>query len=223
MLDLAREIRRPAEDPGWLVKLLVGTALSLTVIKWYLFPLSFFAAGYLYNLFVNHFKQEETGKLPEWEDWKRLFLNGLILLLICTGYLILPEFCYMVSSSILEGGFLAKIVGLVFMAGTALLTLAAFFFIPMAVAQYNRNEKISSAFRIREIWDRIFNVGDDYFKITLLAVIVLIVLAVIRIIPWIGSILASLSGFYAGLVFAPLFGQVSREAYACDLDAEQTT
>ncbi len=214
MLDLAKELHRPREDAGWIAKVGIGTLFSLALQKWYLLPLTFFATGYLYRHFSETFHRKDANRLPEWEDWKGLFLKGFIIFLITAGYLVLPQFCYEVSKSVLEGGILAKMVSMAFFAVTALLYVAAFFFIPMGIAQYSRVEKISSAFYIREIWDRIMNVGDDYFKITLLSIVSIILFAVLRgILPFLGPLIAAAAGFYISLVLAALFGEVCREAY----------
>jgi len=213
MVDLARELYRPREDAGWIVKVGIGALFSLALQRWYLLPLTFFAAGYLYRHFSDTFQGKETDGLPEWEDWKGLFLTGFIVFLITAGYLIVPRFCYALSRSVLAGGILAKMVAMAFFAVTALLYVAAFFFIPMGIAQYVREEKISAAFYIREIWDRIMNVGDDYFKITLLSIVALILFAVLRAFPFIGPLLAAAAGFYISLVLAALFGEICRKAY----------
>jgi hypothetical protein len=214
MLDLTQELHRPRHDAGWMVKVAVGSAFSLTILKWYLFPLACFAAGYVYRIFAARFKGEGEEKLPEWHDWKELFVTGLIFLLITIGYYLVPAFSFSLSESILMGGLLAKLVALVFLAVSALLFVGALFFLPMGLAQYTRHEQISSAFTVREIWDKIMNIGDDYFKITLLSALAIAALYVIRHIPVLGALLAALLGFYASLVFASLFGQLCRKAYA---------
>ncbi len=220
MLDLTQELHRPRNDAGWPVKVAIGTAFSLTILKWYLFPLACFAAGYVYRIFTARFNGEDTEKLPEWQDWKELFVTGLIFLLITIGYYLVPAFSFTLSESILMGGVLAKLVGLVFLAVSALLFVGALFFLPMGLAQYTRREQISSAFAVREIWDKIMNIGDDYFKITLLSALAIVALYVIRHIPVVGAILAALLGFYASLVFASLFGQLCRKAYAGESPTE---
>lgn len=220
MIDLAKELNRPREDAGWIVKVGIGMICSLS-LKWYLLPLTFFATGYLYRHFSDTFHRKDVNRLPEWEDWKGMFLSGLIIFLIVVGYLVLPKFSYAVAGSVLKGGALAKLVAMAFFAVTALLFVAAFFFIPMGIAQYARHERISSAFYIREIWDRIMNVGDDYFKITLLSIAAIILFAVLRgILPFLGPLLAAAAGFYISLVLAALFGEVCREAYEKNDSAE---
>lgn len=214
MLDLAKDLNRPLQEEGWIVKVAIGALFSLALQQWILLPLTFFATGYLYRVFSNNFMQGQEPSLPEWREWKELFVNGLIVFFIVAGYVILPEFFYLISKSVFEGGNLAKLVAMAFFAGTALLFVIAFFFIPMGIAQYARHKKISSAFVVREIWDRIMNVGDDYFKTTLLSIVSLVLFAILRdIIPYLGPLLAAVAGFYISLVLAALFGEVCREAY----------
>ncbi len=213
MLDLMKELKQPMEDEGWIVKVLIGSALSLATIKWFLFPLILFSYGYIYRIFVDRFRMEGSDRLPEWNGWKELFLKGLVIFLIVLGYFILPWFSYALSHSVYMGGKLAKLVAMIFFAGTAFTVVAAFFFLPMGIAQYTRNEKFSSAFALKENWDKIMNIGDDYFKITLLGIVSTILLTVISAIPFLGILLTAPLGFYTGLVLASLFGQVCREAF----------
>jgi hypothetical protein len=110
------------------------------------------------------------------------------------------------------GGLLAKFVGLVFMAVTALLYVAAIFFIPMGIANFARSERISQAFSIKDVWEKIMDVGDDYFKLVLMAIVTIIALYIIRLVPLLGPIVAALAGFYVALAIAALFGEVCREA-----------
>jgi MFS family permease len=214
MLDLAKEFQQPMEDPGWIVKVLIGSLLILTCFwQWFLLPLALFSLGYIYLIFVNHFRMEEEEKLPEWKDWKDLFVKGFVFLLIGLIYYIIPWFSYSLSNSILMGGVLAKMVGLIFLAGTALLFVAALFFLPMGIAQYTREEKYSAAFNIKSIWDKIMNIGDNYFKITTLSILAIIILYITHLIPVIGLVAASALAFYTSLVFASLFGKICREAW----------
>ncbi|MEK6776425.1 MAG: DUF4013 domain-containing protein [bacterium] len=220
MFNLTEELKRPMADAGWTIKVLTGAAFCLAffwhphmVLKLIFFPVSFFSMGYIYRVFANHFRATDVERLPEWNDWKEIFLKGLVIFLIGFGYCLIPVFSFMVSDSILMGGVLAKIVGLIFMAVTALLFVAAIFLLPMGIAQYTRDEKFSSAFAVKKIWDRIMNIGDKYFKIALFAVAVIVLLYVIGTIPYLGPVLNALVGFYAGLAFAALYGQVCREAY----------
>jgi len=64
------------------------------------------------------------------------------------------------------------------------------------------------------------NIGDNYFKITTLSILAVILLYVIRLIPVIGLVAASALAFYTSLVFASLFGKICREAWGEEGTAE---
>jgi hypothetical protein len=213
MLDLKHELKQPMEDPGWIIKIIIGAALIVSSSwHWLFFLLTFFAFGYIYRHFAAHLDMRAKELLPDWKNWQDLFLKGVIIFLILLGYFVIPRFSYMVTDSILMGGLLAKFVGLVFMAVTALLYVAAIFFIPMGIANFARSERISQAFSIKDVWEKIMDVGDDYFKLVLMAIVTIIALYIIRLVPLLGPIVAALAGFYVTLAIAALFGEVCREA-----------
>lgn len=57
-------------DPNWFTKCMLGVLLSLIPI------IHFFAFGYLYRLFEQG-KRQAPLQMPEWDDWKGLFVDGL--------------------------------------------------------------------------------------------------------------------------------------------------
>ena len=73
--------KRLRSDPNWFTKCMLGVLLSFIPI------IHFFACGYLYRLFRDG-KAQKAFVLPEWEDWKGLFIDGLkffFILLIFAG------------------------------------------------------------------------------------------------------------------------------------------
>lgn len=62
--------KRLFSDPTWILKCLLGAVLLAVPVA------HFFACGYLYEL-VNRARRGEPLELPEWEDWRRLFFNGV--------------------------------------------------------------------------------------------------------------------------------------------------
>lgn len=51
----------------------------------------FFACGYLYEI-VNRVRRGEEPSLPEWEDWRRLFFNGVAAFVIFLVFTAAPLF-----------------------------------------------------------------------------------------------------------------------------------
>lgn len=62
--------KRLFSDPAWILKCLLGAVLLAVPVA------HFFACGYLYEL-MNRTRRGEPMELPEWEDWRRLFFNGV--------------------------------------------------------------------------------------------------------------------------------------------------
>ncbi len=214
MLDLRQEFEQPTEDPGWIIKVVIGGLLVMASHwQWLFFLLAFFSLGYVYRFFKSRFERVNEGLLPEWRSWQDLFIKGIVLFLIFFGYFLIPRISYEVTDSILMGGVLAKLVAIIFMAITALLYVAALFLLPMAIAEYTRSDRISAAFNLKVVWDKIMDVGDDYFKVVLLTIVTIVVLYIIQLFPFIGPIAGSLVGFYAALVIASTYGEICSQAY----------
>ena len=85
------------KSPGAWAKILVGTCLSLVPV------LHFFALGYIYRLTLQ-IRQGYRIELPEWDNWKDLFLDGLKFFLILLVWMFIP---------ILIGSFISFVVGTV--------------------------------------------------------------------------------------------------------------
>ncbi len=85
------------QSPGVWAKILVGTCLSLIPV------LHFFALGYIYR-FTLQIRQGYRIELPEWDNWKDLFLDGLKFFLLLLVWLGIP---------LLIGHFIKLVVGVV--------------------------------------------------------------------------------------------------------------
>ena len=85
------------KSPGVWAKILVGTCLSLIPV------LHFFALGYIYR-FTLQIRQGYRIELPEWDNWKDLFLDGLKFFLLLLVWLGIP---------LLIGRFINLVVGVV--------------------------------------------------------------------------------------------------------------
>ncbi len=85
------------KSPGVWAKILVGTCLSLIPV------MHFFALGYIYR-FTLQIRQGYRIELPEWDNWKDLFLDGLKFFLLLLVWLGIP---------LLIGRFINLVVGAV--------------------------------------------------------------------------------------------------------------
>ena len=89
-----------------------------------------------------------------------------------------------------------------------LLLLIIGFILPMAIAMYIKSNKIDSAFKFNEIFNRIKSIFSEYITSYIVILILGIILGLVMLIPYIGWILASFGTFYIGLVFANMFGEL---------------
>ena len=85
------------KSPGAWAKILVGTCLSIIPV------LNFFALGYIYR-FTLQIRQGYRIELPEWDNWKDLFLDGLKFFLLQLVWMGIP---------VLIGSFIYSIVRVV--------------------------------------------------------------------------------------------------------------
>lgn len=132
--------KRLFSDPSWFIKCVIGALLILVPV------VNFFALGYLFSL-IERGRRSEVVLLPDWEDWRSLFINGasffVILLVLCllpigVGWLLsLP-----LPASLGHFGRLAMVPGL--MLG-APLTAAG-------VYRFQRRESFRDAFRMPVLW-----------------------------------------------------------------------
>lgn len=75
--------KRLFSDPSWILKCLLGAALLAVPVA------HFFACGYLYEV-VNRVRRGEPWELPEWEDWGRLFTQGIPVFVIFLVFTVAP-------------------------------------------------------------------------------------------------------------------------------------
>jgi Protein of unknown function (DUF4013) len=66
----------PFQDPAWKNKFLIGCGVSLAGIIIPVIP-SLFALGYIARLMRMGANNEDAARLPVWDDWGDLFMDGL--------------------------------------------------------------------------------------------------------------------------------------------------
>lgn len=77
--------KRLLSDSSWILKCMLGAILLAVPVA------HFFACGYLYEI-VNRVRRGEEPSLPEWEDWRRLFFNGVAAFVIFLVFTAAPLF-----------------------------------------------------------------------------------------------------------------------------------
>lgn len=184
----------PLKDGDWIVKILLGSFISIIPV------LNFLALGY-FAVCINygyHGRQE----MPEWDNWADLFREGATVFLIMLVYILLPAAVSFIIAML-------PVVGLV------LASILAFIFcmvMPMSIANYSRTHNFSDAFQLGEIFYYISRVINPYTLSYLIAVILLGVgagiLGTIPVIGFLGSVVL----FYTGIIYANFIGFLYHQA-----------
>ena len=217
-MDIGKAITYAFDDDRWVVKLLIGAGLML--LSFLIVP-AIIVQGYLVKIVRNVMDGVEK-PLPEWEDWGKLFMDGLNLtiaglvytapiwlLMCCGGLLFLPagftegDTAEMMAAagsiSFLLVACLAMILGV----------LIALLY-PALTVQYAKEDNLAACFRFSEVIGMTRdNIGDVIVALLVLFGVGL-VLGLLGIIPIIGWIFAILASFYTTVVSGHLFGQLGQ-------------
>ena len=220
MGDLEASFRYPLTGEGWAAKFAFGSILYilstlLGFIPWvgWVFALliSFLPWGYAYRSFRDHLRGSE-GPLPAWTDWEHLFRQGLSVFFITLGYGIIPGLVYWLGMVLWESGGFAVFLGVLFIILGLGVGLVAFFFLPMAMAFYAREEEsLATAFRWSGIVEKIWLVQREYFIGWLSGLVFFLVLLFVRsYFLYVGWVLYAAGLFYLSLAASHFFGRVCR-------------
>lgn len=194
MTDLKQLLGFPFEDREWLVKMLLGSVITIIPI------LNFLSLGY----FVRSINYGWRGRrnLPDWDNWSELFRDGFMVFVISLAYLAIP---------LVLGSLIAIIPGI----GIVLASIIIFIMgliIPMAIANYAMRRNIKDAFSLGEIFylaSRVFN----FYVLGYLAATVGLILGVALLlgIPFVGFI-GGVFIFYCGVIFSNFLGVIYHQA-----------
>ena len=83
MPTLESVCKRLLSESSWILKCVIGAVLILVP------GAHFLACGYLYEIF-NRARRGEALDLPEWEDWGRLFYNGVPVFVMFLVFTVAP-------------------------------------------------------------------------------------------------------------------------------------
>jgi hypothetical protein len=218
-MDINKALTYVFDDERWVTKSIIGLVLSF--LGFLIVPI-IFVQGYLVWIVRNVMDGLEF-PLPEWDDWGKMFMDGLnlfialfvyslpaVLLMVCGGLLFLP-------AGMAEGdvaGALAAGGGIGFMVLSCLAALWGLAMIvlgPAITIQYAREGTLGACFRFSEV----IAVTRDHIGDIAIAVVVLIglgiVLGLIGVIPFIGWLVALAASIYTTFVSGHLFGQIGRK------------
>jgi len=201
-LTLSEVIMIPFQQGG-ILKVILGALLIMIPL------VSFFAEGYRFRVF----QESTSGKMnmPVWDDWRELFIKGLIFYLVQLVYLVPALLFILLSIVILDSWPAAGISTFVLLAGFCYLLVAATaFFLPMSWAHFTSTGRFNSIFEFSVIIRRIKSIFPRYLFSVFFLALLWVILGLTAIIPVFGIIMLIFGGFYIYLLQALLFGELYR-------------
>jgi hypothetical protein len=224
-MDVATALTFVKDDERWLTKLIIGAVLVF--FSFLLIPIPFLAG---YSLAVSRkVMNGDPQPLPEWEDWGKLFMDGLYVMvaqfvytlpfwiLACIGFVVALGSGAL--SEVSEGAAITAMItsfSLTFCLG-ALLWLALIVVTPAIYVQYVRTDEFGACFRFGEV----FGIARDYIGDILITVVVALVASfaisllttVLGVIPCLGWLLTlvitALAGPWLMASVGHMYGQIA--------------
>jgi len=219
-VDIGKAFTFVTDDEGWIGKIAIGGAVVLFSIL--LIPIPFLL-GYQIAVMRNVMNGEEY-PLPKWENWGKLFIEGLYAIAATLVYT-LPVWilaCLGVLFSVFStdgSGALAgiSVAGIIIISCLILIvTIALAFLVPAIYIQFVRTNEFGALFRFGEVIgiarDNIVDIILSYLVVWG-ANLVLSVITTILVITICGPFIASLAGTAWILVATGhLYGQIAAKS-----------
>ncbi|HEY0607916.1 MAG TPA: DUF4013 domain-containing protein [Herpetosiphonaceae bacterium] len=213
-MDLKRGLTFPTLDPQWIVKVLIGTLISLVPI------LNFVGVGYALDVTRNVNNGQET-PLPEWNDFGGQFIRGLLAVIIQLIWslpllVLVCPFAFVLAGSVdADTGQLSGVGSAAVFCGPILLMIVALVLAPFIMAANTRfaiTNQFSEAMPgpvIREVRSNM----RPWFTILAVAIGIGILAVVLNFCTLgFGSILFIPLSFYMQLVVAHWYAQAHRQS-----------
>ncbi|MFC4359052.1 DUF4013 domain-containing protein [Halobium salinum] len=224
MIENSLNYLRNGDD--WVKTLLIGGVLGLLGV---LIVPTFIVYGYLMRVLRATMRGEE--RVPEFDDWGDMTVDGLKAFVITLVYGIVPAILGTVfigfgvltlfTGGSTDSGILAGLgtAGVLFgVLLTLVLSLVAAYFIPAALANYGETGRIGSGFAFGEL--RPVLTSTKYLTAWAYAIAIAIgasVLVGIVSITGVGAIVAPFVSFYVGVAAAYIFGTTWGELHPVQL------
>ncbi|MGQ9683681.1 MAG: DUF4013 domain-containing protein [Anaerolineae bacterium] len=245
--SLKDTLRFPFRTEGWEGRFLVGAGLILGSFVVPIIP-ALLVGGYILLVFRQTIAGEEPS-LPAWDDWGKLFTDGLRWFAVTLAYLgpgtllLLGGYAGYFAATFVPvfsaGGRGSEAVAIAVLFGMACLFIGLFLGmllliigavpLPIAVAHFVAKDKVGAAFRVREWWAIARANGFGFlvawivslglYSLWGLATALLYYSCVLCVLV---PFVSAVAGFYLGLVAAALFGQAYREGVQALEDREST-
>lgn len=220
-MNIGKAFTFVTEDEGWIGKIAIG---GIVVLFSFLIIPAFFLGGYQLAVMRNVIKGEEH-PLPKWENWGRLFMDGLFVVVAALVYT-LPIWLLSCIGVLLNlvvlgpdsgGAELATIViwslvgCLIF-----IFSLALAFLIPSIYIQYSRTDDFGSLFRFGDVIaiarENVVNILITFLVIWA-ANLALSVITSILVITICGPFIAFLGGTaWIAITTGHLYGQIAAKS-----------
>ncbi|MGB9777282.1 MAG: DUF4013 domain-containing protein [Anaerolineae bacterium] len=232
LVELKHLFRFPFQEPDWVNRFIIGSALIFAGWVVPILPV-LFVYGYAVEVMRRVIGGEEPS-LPPWQDWGRLFVDGLRAFAVGLVYLLPGTLVYFGGMGLYFASFFIPLLAnreptmalvMVTMAlffislflGSLLLFLGAIP-LPAAMAHFVAENRLGAAFQVRRWWAVLKERRWEYLAAWILLFGMMGLLYVLWMLLyyticlcWLMPILAAPVAFYTTLVFAALFGQVWRE------------
>jgi len=221
--------------PEWRSRFLLGSVLLLASLLIPVLP-GLVVAGYALRILRQAIQGEEL-RLPPWDDWGKLFLDGLrwtvlSIIFFLPGSLVIGIGVAGYLGGVFAGaaqetaeGFLAILAGMgVYLVGLAvgvLLLVLGAIPLPVAAAHFVAQGDLGAAFRVREWWPLLkanklgyliawVTVAGLYYVWSVVLLVLVYSIVLCCLVPFAGPPVA----FYFSVFSAALFGRMYRESRA---------
>jgi hypothetical protein len=227
-MDFGKAFIFVTEDDEWIKK--IGFGAAMVLFAWLIVP-AFFILGYQIEV-MRRVINNHPEPLPSWEEWGKLFMDGLavfvagfvyalpaVLLAACSMIVWLPA-----ASGDETLGALA-IVGVIVIACLFILfALALAFVIPAVYIQYVRHGDFGSMFRVKEVIEIARGNLVNILIIFLVVVVANFLLGLVTWIPICGQLILLPAGnFWISVATAYLYGQIAGKSEGEKLELSFST
>ncbi|GIK58651.1 MAG: DUF4013 domain-containing protein [Chloroflexi bacterium] len=215
-MDIGKALTYVTEDERWVTKLGIGAAMAF--FSFLIIP-AFFLTGYMVQIAQNVMAGHER-PLPEWQDWGKLFMDGLNLFVAMLVYTLpfwlltccvlfttvgssgLSEMSEDAAAALLSGSFL------LFCCVFFIWIVALMFLAPAVTIQYARERSLGACFQFsRVIGIARDNIGDIVLTVAV-SIGISFVLGLVGSIPIIGWLIILAGNVYVYAVLGHLYGQI---------------
>ena len=211
-MNYSEAISFPFQDEKWAKKILTGGLFVILSSLGLVFVTGFGVMGYYIGLLRQVMAGEEK-PLPEWNNWPKIFADGLLggiiafIYLLIIGGVMAFSIVQLVDEPGLRDAELALTITVVAVVGILSLSVLT----NLALARFAATDDFRSAFGFPEMWRLLLGNFGNYLSISVFSLILngLLFLAGL-------GIFSPFTNFWGLVVQAHLFGQAARSMTALD-------